>query len=638
MTIQVYPVWNIEPDWSDDVTQTLEYKTAVMASTTGVEQRVRMRNSPRRYFEYIMRPVGIWKNRLDALLSVAPQGNYYLPCWHESARTTADVASGSSTIHIQGNRLEMAQAKLIFIQGVLPHQFELAEIISVTGDGVTTTLGTAAPLALSWAKGTRIFPCVSAILPDQPSVNRLSANIDECTARFLATEPNDWAYTEGSLPVYGSYPIVVLETNYGDTQTGGYDRIMSDIDNGVGIVKRRDVGGAPFQKFGSTNFFSGALDYQRVRRLLNYFQGRLAPAWFVYPTVDFELTEAITSGATQFHVRRAGYADLGTPIPGRADIYFTMRDHTANFVQHIIGSAVVDDETETIFVSAAMPFNIDPDDVIRISFLGFGRLDQDGIELVHKTDTDGVCNVALSIKAIPDLRVAADWTPPPLNRETIGSCGTNGFWYRYTFPNPAGPGTITTGWVGNTPLINSGDPDFGIDPIALDLKLADVPGAFPAFGGGNSATQGLNGLSVNFGAAGFVGPVPFSAAAFGSDVALNASDAAGTVHVSGDSFYVDGGAQVQFVRASAPTAGRTGLRYWEVTIETNDWDQGVLFGLMEGDAPLANTSPTTGADYASTETGPHPGYFMLALSPPISGDALTTLAGAVIAFALFTKS
>lgn len=633
MTIETFPVWNIEPDWSDDVTQTLEYKTAILASTTGVEQRIKLRNSPRRYFEHIMRPKGIWKNRLDALLSVAPQGEYYIPCWHESSRMTAAVDSGSSTIVLQGARPEMDQAARIFIQGDLPHQFELAEVNSVTGDASTTTLGTIAPLALDWAKGTRVYRCVSAILSEQPTINRLREDIDECTAKFLVTEPNDWAFTD-TYTLYGGYPVIPLETNYGDTQTGGYDRILSDIDNDVGIVRRRDVAGVPYQKFGSTNFFNGTLEYQRLRKLLNYFQGRLAPFWVVYPTRDFELVEPISNGATQFHVRRAGYADLGTPIPGRADIYFSMRTPELNFVLHIIGSAVVDDLTETIFVTTPIPYSIDPDDVLRVSFMGFARLDQDSVDLVHKTDTDGLCNVALAVKSMPDFRVAADWTPPPLNRETIGACGTNGLWYRYTIPDPVHGGTVTTGWVGESGGLNSGDPDFGVDPIPMDLFL-NMANVFPAVGGGNTTTQGLNGISCNFGGSAFVGPVPFSAVAYGADVALNPSDAAGSVHISGNSLYVDGASQIQLARASAPSSGRLGLRYWEVTLETNDWNQGALFGIMQGDAALVNSSPTTQTDYLSPFV--HPGYYMFALSPPLPGDSITTLAGIVIAFALFTK-
>ena len=120
----------------------------------------------------------------------------------------------------------------------------------------------------------------------------------------------------------------------------------------------------------------------------------------------------MADGEDQLIVIRNGYADYGGPQDRNDRLLLRMRDGTTYFRQ-ITGAAVVGEtDTELLTLDAGFDLGFAPADVLRIGLLMPGRLDQDRFELVHLTDTDGVCEVALTVRRVPVLRSAADWTPP----------------------------------------------------------------------------------------------------------------------------------------------------------------------------------------------------------------------------------
>ena len=412
MTIEVLPVWTIPPDWSDPVTESLEWLTGILASVTGVEQRQALRLSPRRSLEFTVRPTGSWRTWYDALLSVPSQRRYWVPVWHEVGRLKGLAAAGMTSLTVSGARAELAGAEVLYLQGSQPWQYELAEVASSVV-GADTVFHLVAGLATAWPRGTRVFPAATAMVGEQPAYNRLADRTLASSVRFDLTQVNDWVPASG-LPDYRGFPVVDLPTNEGDAQSGGYERIVADLDSQTGVRERADLGAAPFQKFGASNFFRGRVNSDSFRALLYMLRGRLAAVWVVYPMADFRLVLPAALAAASITVERGGYTDLGTPVAGRQDIRILLRDGSA-YHHRITGSAIIGDgATESLSLNPVLSSALTPASVLRISFMGLGRLDQDRVELTHRTDTDGVCGVSLAVKAVPDLRVAVDWEPPAL--------------------------------------------------------------------------------------------------------------------------------------------------------------------------------------------------------------------------------
>src|SRR5688572_26976190 len=97
MTIPWIPLF---PDGSQPVTEVIGYPTSIITSTSGREQRIRLREYPDR--EFTMRMVEMNARHVSRLLYALEQGhdfNAYVPFWPEAFQlTTAAVATDTTLL------------------------------------------------------------------------------------------------------------------------------------------------------------------------------------------------------------------------------------------------------------------------------------------------------------------------------------------------------------------------------------------------------------------------------------------------------------------------------------------------------------------------------------------------------------
>lgn len=572
MALLSIPVWTIPPDWADVVNEYLEWKTNVFTSTVGAEQRQGIRLSPRRALEYVVRPTGAWRTYYDALISSAFQVDFYNPLWHDVAYLNAAVAPGDLVLTVRDIRVEMALAKVLFIQGETPYDYEILEVTSVATVGGNTqfTLADTSPIVNTWKRGNRILAAAPGMLTTQPSFDRLSDGAYQSTVRFDLVQANDWPHTP-TLPTYRDFPVVEFATNDGDPQSGSYFRYSVTLDNSVGIPFRKDFGGINFPSFLNTNFVSGRVATDDLRSLLYMFSGRQASAWIVYPTADFTLAVNAFSADTHIDVERSGFTDLGGPTVGRQDIRILLRDGAILYRRITASSILTGGKTERLGLDSALGGDIRHENVVRISFMAVGRLDQDMITLTHQTDTDGVCSVALAVRLAPDIRVGADWFPPPFPLSNMGDCGPTvpgRFWARIN----NGP------WNGNAAF----NPSIGEGGVDISGVTGDL---YPLIGF-NTGFIGHEPVTVNFGGSPFREAVPYRAAAWGVATTLNPADKNVHVTLSNGNLTaeLDSESTGDYVRATTSSNTQFGFRYFEVHMD--NLSQNNFIGFANAGFPL----------------------------------------------------
>ena len=581
MALRSIPVWTIPPDWANIVNEYLEWKTGVLASVTGAEQRMALRLSPRRAIETVVTVLGPWRTYYDALLSTPDQVDFYTPLWHDRAVLSRLALSADPVILVEGVRTEMAFATALFVAGPTPWQYELLEVTSVAFVGGRTEFTVVDGLANDWPKGTPVYAAVVGTLTAQPQTTRSSDSALHSTVRFDLVQANDWTPTL-DLPAYRGFPVVELETNEDDTQTGSYFRYSAMLDNQVGIPVRRDLGGVGFPAVGGSNFVYGRSKADDLRTLLYALRGKCARAWFSCPTTDFTVARPALAADVNLVVARSGFADLTGPVEGRQDIRIRMRNGTVLYRR--ITSAVVnaDDVTDTLVLDSALGTDVAPKQVARISFLAPGRLDQDLVTLTHTTDTEGVCGVTLAFKTVPDLRDAEDWFPIEPLLSAMGDCG------------PAFSGQL---WVrvndGPWNMDPTANPSFGFGGI----DISAIPGPYFPMGGINVSYDlaWTPWLTLNFGASAFKQSVPHRANAWGSGTVLNSADANGTLAFNDSDLQIGRelfsgtagpGQAGLMVRATTSTATQTGLRYFEAYTDTSRPPSGWFVGAGNASASL----------------------------------------------------
>lgn len=415
--IEPLPVFTVPPDWANPVRESLEWKTNIMQSQIGAEQRVATRVNPRRRQEVPFTSIRREHSYLEQLLSIEPQGRYYVPVWFERGPVDAPVTSGDTTASIDSLGREFLDTQFVIFLGRQPHQYEIAEVDTAVG-GNHTTLTFLDPLLNDWPVGTTVCPCRSAVIEANNTVSftRAGARALQGTVRFLFDVP--YAWVSALVPdTYLGQPVFELPSNENDQQGGTFDRLYGTYDGQVGPIFQTDLGGKAFPTFSSANWIAGRPGNELLRDLLFYLRGRQVHGWWVHPIDDFIIAASIGTGDTSIVVERAGAADFGVSS-SRSHLRINLRDGTKYYAA-ITSATNIDDDTEQLNLGSAIPADIDMADVADIRYVSQGRLDQDMISLDHVTDQEGVTQYTLGIRMLPEIRTSTDWDPPALGDTTM---------------------------------------------------------------------------------------------------------------------------------------------------------------------------------------------------------------------------
>lgn len=393
------PLWSVPPNWRTPVTERLEWLTDVMGSRSGAEQRRSIRLSPRRFFEYLINPVGAVRSFADQWFHRIADAQCLLPLWHDKARTTSVTLDTA-------NRVDVATAYREFAVGGLavlysgPFTHALVEISAIDANG----LDIANTVAGDWPAGSAIYPVRRAYMDPEVKFSALTGRVGESTLAFMIDGTNDYDLGTPDDWLIGGYPVIDIAPNRMDDLEAQYTRIMDEIDNRIGLTKRNDVGGRAFQ----TQFYNwqakGLQEHHELRQLLYRLNGRQKAVWMPSFNEDVTLARPLLSASSALDVEAFGYTALGGVVPGRDRLHFrTDSDHYSVEIEDTDTPLAAGEER--LLLTAAAGFALPAGQTG--SFMGLVRLEQDAVEITHHTDAEGVCEVSAAFKSFAPIR-----TPP----------------------------------------------------------------------------------------------------------------------------------------------------------------------------------------------------------------------------------
>lgn len=393
------PIWPFEPNWSEGMLQSLEWLTDVMRSPTGAEQRRSLRAFPRRTFEFSVALKGQERSYFDNLIAKNGARDWYLPLWHDAHHIERTVNAGSQFFFCATGATALRAGDYILITSDSAFKHEIAEVDAVNSLGVLTV----APLTSTWGADTRIYRVQKARLTDQPRPRRYSDDTLTSQIRFRIAERNDDFVPAFGEDVYRSFPVLAVDADERETLDYGYERIVEEIDNLVGIPSRYDSAGISFPSQRHAWTLNGRDEYARFMGTIYALRGKAKPIWLPTFFNDFEMAVDAAPSATALTVKNVGFTTLGGPNEQRQDIMIQKVDGTLIY-RRIVAAATSGADHEVIGLDAPLVDGLAMKDVARISFLSLSRLDQDTIEISHKTDVNGAATVSATFRNTPDLR------------------------------------------------------------------------------------------------------------------------------------------------------------------------------------------------------------------------------------------
>lgn len=479
-------VWPFLPDWSNQVTETIEWVTDVMVTPSGAEQRRMLRHNPRRSLEATYLGYQQHRTLMDLLLTAAGAEEMLVPVGYDIAPLQTEATAGTATLVVDTTGREYYVGGSVLLRGETPFDIEVGVIDSIADGSLQLTSN----LANTWPQGTRVLPLVVGVLAAQPPLTRLLDNAVTADVKFTVLEDGGWT-PELPTTMYRGYPVFAKRPDESDDLTYTYQRLITQLDNGVGPPFQVDTANRSFPSQTYKYTAIGREKFQDMRGLLYGLAGRLNPVWMPTFFMDFELAAPLAMTDTVMIVKKCGFFQYSNNA--RTDIRIETRDGMAIYTQ-VSPGAEADDGTETVVLTSPTGVDLAVTDILRISFIQLMRMDQDSVTVAYDTDADGECSTVLTFRAAPDLRTALSyvrmgWAAAGMSD---GPCGCDCAGYLYQFadrdqPIPDWSGAPTAGiGVGHRLQENFGFDQFtlpGAKYTSLQAMWDALPdGAIPQVG------------------------------------------------------------------------------------------------------------------------------------------------------------
>lgn len=362
------------------IRETLAWKTSVLQSVSGLEQRVSLRKNPRQIIEMMVRiEEGSGRRELQTLLHGWQPGVFGVPIWFEARylNTTADILD--TTIYVDTRFADFRVDSLAIIWRSADF-YDALEIDSMTDSSITFS----SPVTKQFlADQALVMPLRVGITDESIQAQRYPVGLDDLNLRFTIQDNDSDLGDTSAFPTYNG-KVLLSEPNRmaGTTLPVGIERRLVRIDNEIGPpVQTSDWPGPNFLT--EKGFLCNDLERKwQVRQLLHALRG--SQVSFYLPTFyyDMVLVEDLTNTSVLVDIENIGYTNY---IDGQAPsdhIQIELVDGTT-LRRQITASEEISESVERLTVDSAWTADVTVAEVDRITYLRTARIEDDQAALVH---------------------------------------------------------------------------------------------------------------------------------------------------------------------------------------------------------------------------------------------------------------
>lgn len=385
------------PNWREPLVERLLWLTDIITHRDGTEQRIGLRGTPRREWEYAVAAQGPAAARLEALVYGWAARVFAAPVWTDPQFLPTALPAGSTSITATTQHRDFAADTLAALVAD-DLRFELVEIASVTL-GAPGAIALKRPTQADWPAGTRLFPARLVRIADAVRVGRPNPQTAEATLRLTVEPLQPLGDNPGPAPAqYLGQDVYLTRPNW----SGGLDveiarELAELIDADTGPVAVDDPARAASVVRSHRWTLKGRASIAAFRAWLIARAGRRVPAWLPSHARDLELEATAGASATTLVVTDIHYRAQYAQVPGRRDLLIRLPSG-ATALRRIVGADQVVAGQERIQIDAG------PGETIGagawISFLGLHRLDGDRVEL--RWHTPEVLDCTLNVRLLPE--------------------------------------------------------------------------------------------------------------------------------------------------------------------------------------------------------------------------------------------
>lgn len=318
-------VFPFGPNWRmGKFSEVLEFKTDVLRTFSGREQRRSLRSKPRRSFSYTMSVSREDSQMFDNLMWGWQNRIFAMPVWSDKAHTTTVSPQGATVINCNTTNLSFIPGGLAIIY-TGTRTYEVAEIDAV----ITGSLRLVRGLQASWPVDVVVMPAVLGHLPTEVSKQRHTNNTLSATV-FFTTDPTA---TDPYLPVaaaptvYKGVDVLTRQPNWKGNNLSLTNEFQFDtLDTGAGKIVWDATESFPRETRQYPWLLSNRVKIREFRELLGRLRGKAKTLWIPSWHIDFQVVAPISPSDTAIRVKDNGFRTLvGTNAP-QANVQLRLRD------------------------------------------------------------------------------------------------------------------------------------------------------------------------------------------------------------------------------------------------------------------------------------------------------------------------
>jgi hypothetical protein len=360
--------------------ETMLWKTDVLNSYNGTEQRVKVRRNPRHRLAIKAYLDKDERHRVENLMYGWRQREWAIPMWHEARNVDGVVAQDDLTINVDTQYGDF-RVDYLAVLWENPRKFDVFQIESLTTSSITLPRG----VNDNYGLNAIVMPVRTARMVKDPI--RYTTGYDAVLETILEVTDNTSYPADPSAIQYNGEDTFFMEPlqTGADGSPDSYHYDMVVLDNQSGLVNQY----APWDNIRIKRQFEliveGLQDIWEMRQWLDRRAGKLVP--FYMPT--YENNFKILNTGTVVDSLEVLEEDFTTQSSTRTTIVIKKTDGT--YIFRTIIDSVLNEVSGNVDLTLDTALNFDASEIDEINFIGLKRLDSDQI------DFDWLANNVVSV-------------------------------------------------------------------------------------------------------------------------------------------------------------------------------------------------------------------------------------------------
>lgn len=395
--------WSVSPSWpprGKSYQVTYDFRTEILTSRNAKEQRICLRNSPRKSLNYECQLINEELRAFKDLMWLWQQRAFVTPDWARFVQSTSRIASGSREIAIDASPAWLLPATQVLVSDGFRSELRLVEEVL---DGV---LYLVAQLDGDWPVGTKVYQGLSGYMDTTLSAPRETNTVAKLTVNF-AVSPLSEQFIEPApaSQVFNGRELFLKRPNWIRGVQSSMSHEVDELDYDRGPVFRATPVAYGSESRRATYVNRNVAEVDEV--LAFFFRMRGRQGEFYMPTWEYDFVPKVAASSGSSALRVAGYrlADsYGTSTVMKA--MFVLLNNGTLITRKVISVARVNDsggQDSVITVQGSWGVTVSEDTIIMSGWLPAWRLSSDSLTVEWLTNT--VAQTQLTMQTLEDLPV-----------------------------------------------------------------------------------------------------------------------------------------------------------------------------------------------------------------------------------------